>query len=148
MASPMQWTWTWANFGRQWGTGRPGMLQSMGSQRNEHNWATEQQQYSLYINFSECPLWQYDKTYSQQLKSGELFMYWKDNNLQKWKYVTQRGRGEGREKSKYITGIQPHNISLVIPFNSRVRKDTYKLIDSLDPAKPAVLKGRGICKFE
>ena len=30
MASPMQWTWTWANSGKWWGTGRPGMLQSMG----------------------------------------------------------------------------------------------------------------------
>ena len=30
MASLMQ--WTWANFRRWWGTGRPGMLQSMGSQ--------------------------------------------------------------------------------------------------------------------
>ena len=26
MASLMQWTWTWANFGRWWGTGRPGVL--------------------------------------------------------------------------------------------------------------------------
>ena len=44
MASPMQWTWTWANFGRWWGTGRPGVLQSMGSQRVGHNWVTERQQ--------------------------------------------------------------------------------------------------------
>ena len=29
MASPMQWTWTWANFRRWWGTGRPGMLLSI-----------------------------------------------------------------------------------------------------------------------
>ena len=29
---PMQWTWTWANSRRWWGTGRPGMLLSMGSQ--------------------------------------------------------------------------------------------------------------------
>ena len=29
MASLMQWTWTWANFRRWWGTGRPGVLQSM-----------------------------------------------------------------------------------------------------------------------
>ena len=29
MISPMQWTWTWANSGRWWGTGRPGVLQSM-----------------------------------------------------------------------------------------------------------------------
>ena len=32
MASPIQWTWTWADFGRWWGTGRPGALQSMGLQ--------------------------------------------------------------------------------------------------------------------
>ena len=30
MASLMQWTWAWANSRRWWGTGRPGMLQSMG----------------------------------------------------------------------------------------------------------------------
>ena len=29
MASLIQWTWTWANSGRWWGTGRPGVLQSM-----------------------------------------------------------------------------------------------------------------------
>ena len=34
-----------ANFRRWWGTGRPGVLQSMGSQRVGHEWATEQQQY-------------------------------------------------------------------------------------------------------
>ena len=33
-ASPMQWTWTWVNSRRWWGTGRPGMLQSMGSQKS------------------------------------------------------------------------------------------------------------------
>ena len=33
------------NFGRWWGTGRPGVLQSMGSQGVRHDWATEQQQF-------------------------------------------------------------------------------------------------------
>ena len=42
MASLMQWTRTWTNSWRCWGTGRPGMLQSMGSQRVRHDWATEQ----------------------------------------------------------------------------------------------------------
>ena len=41
MASPTQWTWVWVNSGSWWWTGRPGMLQSMGLQRVEHNWATE-----------------------------------------------------------------------------------------------------------
>ena len=43
-ASPMQWTWTSASSGNGWGTGRPAMLQSVGSQRGGHNWVTEQQQ--------------------------------------------------------------------------------------------------------
>ena len=30
MASPTQWTWIWANSGRQWRKVEPGMLQSMG----------------------------------------------------------------------------------------------------------------------
>ena len=41
-ASLIQWTCIWANSRRQW-TGKPGVLQSMGSQRVGHNWATEQQ---------------------------------------------------------------------------------------------------------
>ena len=44
MASLTQWTWVWANSGRQRRTGKPIVLQSMGSQRVRHAWATEQQQ--------------------------------------------------------------------------------------------------------
>ena len=32
MASLTQWTWVWANYGRWWRTGKPGVLQSMESQ--------------------------------------------------------------------------------------------------------------------
>jgi len=32
MASPTQWTWVWVNSGSWWWTGRPGVVQSMGSQ--------------------------------------------------------------------------------------------------------------------
>ena len=42
MASPTQWTWVWANSGRYWRTGKPGMLQSIGSQRIWHDLATEE----------------------------------------------------------------------------------------------------------
>ena len=41
MASPIRWTWVWVNSGIWWWTGRPGMLQYMGSQRVGHDWATE-----------------------------------------------------------------------------------------------------------
>ena len=40
MALLTQWTWTWANSRRSWGTGRPGMLQFMGLQRVRHDLAT------------------------------------------------------------------------------------------------------------
>ena len=40
-ASLMQWTWTWTNSGRWWGTGRPGVLQSMGFQCIGRDWVTE-----------------------------------------------------------------------------------------------------------
>ena len=65
MASLTQWTWIWASSGSWWWTGRPSMLQSMGSQRVGHNWATElnwteliqlYQHCWLYLFFTELPL--------------------------------------------------------------------------------------------
>ena len=41
MPSPTQWTWVWVNSESWWWTGRPGVKQSMGSQRGWHNWVTE-----------------------------------------------------------------------------------------------------------
>ena len=43
IASPTQWTWVWVDSGSWRWTGMPGLLQSMGSQRVGHDWATEQQ---------------------------------------------------------------------------------------------------------
>ena len=40
MASPTQWTWVWVSSGSWWWTGKPDVLQSMGSQRARHDWAT------------------------------------------------------------------------------------------------------------
>ena len=47
MASPTRWTWVWMNSGSWWWTGRPGVLQFMGSQQVGHDWATEQ-------NWTDC----------------------------------------------------------------------------------------------
>ena len=46
-ASLTQWTWVWANSRRQWRTGKPGVLQSTGSQRVGRDLATEQQQQQI-----------------------------------------------------------------------------------------------------
>ena len=44
VASPTRWTWVWARSGKWWRTGKPGVLQSMGSQSVWNDWGTEQQQ--------------------------------------------------------------------------------------------------------
>ena len=41
MASPTQWTRVWVNSENWWWTRRPGVLQSMGSQRVRHDWQAE-----------------------------------------------------------------------------------------------------------
>ena len=41
MASLTWWTWIWVNSGSWWWTGRPGVLQFMGSQRVGQDWMTE-----------------------------------------------------------------------------------------------------------
>ena len=41
MSSPILWTGIWVSSGSWWWTGKPGLLQSMGSERVWHNWATE-----------------------------------------------------------------------------------------------------------
>ena len=44
LASSTQWTRVWANSSREWRRGKPGVLQSTGSQGVGHDTATEQQQ--------------------------------------------------------------------------------------------------------
>ena len=52
MASPTQWTWVWVSSRSWWWTGKPGVLQSMGSQRVGHDWATE-------LNWTEMFYWRW-----------------------------------------------------------------------------------------
>ena len=56
IASPTQWTWVWAHSGSWWWTGRTGVLWFMGSQRVEHNWATELNWTELCL-FNPPPHW-------------------------------------------------------------------------------------------
>ena len=54
IASSTRWTWVWASSGSWWWTGKPDMLQSMGSQRVRHDWVTELTE--LYILAPPLPL--------------------------------------------------------------------------------------------
>ena len=51
MALLTQWTWVWANSGSWWWTGKPDVLQSMGSQRVGHDWTTELKTHTNKLNF-------------------------------------------------------------------------------------------------
>ena len=50
MASLTRWTWVWVNSGSWWWTGRPGLLQLMGSQGVGHDWDTELNWTELNVN--------------------------------------------------------------------------------------------------
>ena len=52
MASLTHWTWVWVGSGIWWWTGKPGMLQSMGSQRVRHNWVAKLN-WCLVLNVSQ-----------------------------------------------------------------------------------------------
>ena len=62
MASPTQWTWVWVNSRTWWWTGRPGVLQSMGSQRVGHDWVTE-------LNWILCSKYYYYYTHIFQKRN-------------------------------------------------------------------------------
>ena len=49
MASLTRGTWVRASSGSWWWTGKPGVLQSMGSQRVGHDWGTEQQSWFIML---------------------------------------------------------------------------------------------------
>ena len=67
MVSPTQWTWVWVNSGSWWWTGRPGVLQFVGSQRAGHDWATE-------LNWTEWSLPRF-------IKSQGVMKWWYPNSF-------------------------------------------------------------------
>ena len=61
MTSLTLWTRVWASSGSSCRTGKPGMLQSTGSQRVRHDWATELTEKHLCFSLSEANLIQFVK---------------------------------------------------------------------------------------
>ena len=74
MALPTGWTWVWLSSGSWWWTWKPGVLQSMGSQRVRHDWVTQQQQWTCKEkgpeNVSNDYLWKLES----QLPSSYLYL--------------------------------------------------------------------------
>ena len=81
---------------RQWRTGKPGVLQSMDSQRVKHDWATEQQRrfpflkkHKLRASVTSCPA-------IQELGS-KIFFFKTKRNSPRWKH---RITGKSEEHTK------------------------------------------------
>ena len=62
MTSPTQWTWVWVGSGSWWWTGRPDVLQSMGSQKVVHDWVTELN-WTVMMRSFECPTKTWDDAF-------------------------------------------------------------------------------------
>ena len=101
MASPTQWTWVWVNSGSWWWTGRPGVLQFMGSQRVGHDWATE-----LTLKITNTMF----KTWTQSYFEVDKHFYHKEGFYNK----SENSESEGR--SVVSDSLRSHG--LYSPWNS------------------------------
>ena len=125
MASLTQWTWVWVNSGREWRTGKPSMLQSMGLQRVRHDWAAEQQQ--ICASFQEA-LSKGDD-YSQigwAGSRGGRFLV--TESIQRRSWVSQNNFLQSTESNSEDVGgrntsyicilsIVPHTVSLLVLYS-------------------------------
>ena len=72
MASLTQWTWVWVNSRSWWRTRKPGVLQSMGSQRVRRDLVTEQQE--VFQKQESISLSLQAPAYSSNITEGVLFL--------------------------------------------------------------------------
>ena len=92
MAPLTQWMWVWAS-SRRWGwTGKPGVLQSMGSKRVGHDWATER------------PLWVYlCSLLDEQERVGETTWGWNLLTGEQLKYGVRRSTAQSLNKPRCLS---------------------------------------------
>ena len=67
MSSPTRWTWVCVSSRSWWWRGKPGVVQSMGSQRVGHNWETE-------LNWTEFRWWELHTSNSHRETSNRRCM--------------------------------------------------------------------------
>jgi len=87
MASPTRSIWVWVNSGSLWWTGRPGVLQFMGSQIVRHDWATE-------LNWTEPIV-------GGSLLRGHQSSFWSFFWM-RCKYVDSLGEDTGSQELGYL----------------------------------------------
>ena len=88
MASLTWWTWVWVNSGSWWWTGRPGVLQFMGSQRVGHDWVTELNWLIFSLRTPDCFLLLWDPGLLINLHRNWLSQYQEVTSANKF-YLTK-----------------------------------------------------------
>ena len=92
MASPIQWTWIWVSSGNWWWTGKPGMLQSTGSQRVRHDWATE-------LNWSNL------ETMRRHWRVLDWRLCWSDLYIKRWEEALEKDKTGGQTSSQEAVAL-------------------------------------------
>ena len=114
-------TWVWANSRRWWRTGKPGMLQSMGSQRPGHDWATKLFQVS--ISTISAELFQVLKDDAVKVLHSICQQIWKTQQWpQHWKrsvFIPIPKKGNAKQCSNY------HTIALISHVSSKFSKSGF-----------------------
>ena len=133
MASPTPWTWVWVNSGSWWWTGRPGVLQFMGSQRVRHDWVTELNWTELKLQITKVRAYECDKPLIFPLDSDpewkgrledasttDIFKWQKAGQLSFPRYVSSP-RSSADSTFLVLTGLLDRSInSGVTPYKSKV----------------------------
>ena len=110
MASLTQWTWVWASSKREWRTGKPGVLQSMGSQSLTwpSNWTrtmlNERHALGGEAHFSECLL---QSNWTWIGIPGRASLVW-SAPYRMWRTSWMR-RGEGTVCMRHLSGCSGWN---------------------------------------
>ena len=119
MASPTQWTWVWVNSGCWRWTGKPGVMQSMESQRVEHGWVTELNGSSLAQILVMIILLFSRSLFSPFLFHPVLFLWWPINEDKfvifriLWKYQRFESRPIIQKSGTFLAShSQIHSIGI------------------------------------
>ena len=115
MASSTRWTWVWANCGRQWRIGKPGVLQSMGSQGVGHDWVTEQQTTEGLVLCCEV------REYITEKKTGHCLQ----STQSGWKARTKPGKMVRLEVRFWTYN---HLVFLFLPYTHRTLGRTLRVL--------------------
>ena len=80
MASLTRWLWVWTSPRSWWWTGKPGMLQSMGSQKVRHDWVTQLTDSLSILTKCKCVLFRFKQEINQTcyfpLSWGQSLKIW------------------------------------------------------------------------